>query len=158
MKIAVYPGSFDPITVGHIDIIQRIANIFTEVVVLVSHSSRKNYLFSLPERRQMVEQSLAGLKNVTVDTFEGLTVDYLKQRGAHILVRGLRAVVDYEYELVMANMNKKLWPEVETMIIFASPECYYIASTSVKEVARYGGDVRGLVPEAVREPLLKKFR
>jgi pantetheine-phosphate adenylyltransferase len=159
MRIAVYPGSFDPITVGHIDIIQRISGVFEKVIVLVAHSNQKKYLFTPEERLKLVQASLPlGLSNIEVDIFEGLTVDYLKLKGARILVRGLRAVVDYEYELIMANMNRKLCPDVETMIVFSSPEFYYIASSTVKEVARYGGDINGLVPPPVVEPVLNKFR
>jgi pantetheine-phosphate adenylyltransferase len=158
MKKAVYPGSFDPITVGHLDIIKRLSPLYDEVIVLVSHSPNKNYLFSAAERKAMLEESLPGLSNVKIDSYEGLTVDYLRSINAKVIVRGLRAVVDFEYEMAMASMNKKLAPEIETALIFASPDCYYISSRAIKEIARYGGNLEGLVPEHVREKLITKLK
>ncbi|MEY4617082.1 MAG: phosphopantetheine adenylyltransferase [Pseudomonadota bacterium] len=154
MKIAVYPGSFDPITIGHLDIIQRLSPLYDEVVVLVSHSPNKSYLFSSQERKEMLETSLSHLKNIRVDIHEGLTVDYLRKINAKVIVRGLRAVVDFEYEMAMASMNKKLAPEIETVLIFASPDCYYISSRAIKEIARFGGNLDGLVPSHVHQRLL----
>lgn len=155
---AVYTGSFDPITQGHVDVIQRIAKQFPELIVLVSVSADKKYLFTTDERKVMVEQALKGLSNVKVDVHEGLTVNYMKKADAKVIVRGLRAVVDFEYEMTMANMNKKLAPDIETMLVFASPEAYYISSRGVKEVAKYGGSLDGLVPENVKTQLLKKLK
>lgn len=155
---AVYTGSFDPITQGHVDVIQRIAKQFPELIVLVSFSAEKKYLFSTEERKVMVEQALKGIANVKVDVHEGLTVNYMKKAEAKVIVRGLRAVVDFEYEMTMANMNKKLAPDIETMLVFASPEAYYISSRGVKEVAKYGGSLDGLVPENVKAQLLKKMK
>jgi pantetheine-phosphate adenylyltransferase len=157
MSVAVYPGSFDPITLGHVDIIRRIQSIFGQVVVLISNNTSKKSLFTADERLELVKQALRGVPGVTVATHEGLTVDYLKAVGARVIVRGLRAVTDFEYELVMANMNKKLAPGIETMIVFASPEFYYVASSTVKEVALHGGSVKGLVPAAVEKALERKF-
>ena len=156
-RIAVYPGSFDPITVGHIDIIQRIAPLFDQVIILIAQSSQKNSLFSEEEKKALIEKSVVGLKNVSVDFFAGLTVDYMKKKKAQVIVRGLRAVVDFEYEMTMASMNKKLAPEFETMLVFARPEYYYISSRGVKEIAQNGGHLEGLVPEHVIEPLMKKI-
>lgn len=157
-KIAVYPGSFDPITMGHVDIINRIASLYDEVIVLVAQSAQKQSMFTAEERKQLIEQSLSHLKTVKVDIFGGLTVDYMKTVNAQVIVRGLRAVVDFEYELTMANMNRKLAPEFETLLVFASPEYYYISSRGVKEVAINGGALKGLVPECVIEAMNKKIK
>ena len=134
---AVYPGSFDPITLGHIDIIRRLSHLYDEVVVLVTESAQKKYLFTTKERMQLIEKSMEGVQQISVDTHSGLTVDYMKQKNIPVMVRGLRAVVDFEYELTMANMNKNLAPNIETMLVFASPEFYYISSRGVKEVAQH---------------------
>lgn len=155
--VAIYPGSFDPITLGHIDIIRRIQPILGEITLLISSNSAKNGLFNPQERKLLAEAALKGLSGVTVAVHEGLTVDYLKKVKARVIIRGLRAVSDYEYELVMANMNKKLAPDVETMIVFASPEFYYVSSNTVKEVAMNGGSVKDLVPPNVVKALKIKF-
>lgn len=157
-KNAVYPGSFDPITVGHVDIIERIAPLYDEVVVLVATSSQKSSLFTAVERKQLIEKSLQHLKNVTVEIFDGLTVEYMKKSKSGIIVRGLRAVVDFEYEMTMASMNKKLAPDVETMLVFARPEYYYISSRGIKEIAMNGGALDGLVPACVIQPLIDKMK
>ena len=157
-KIAVYPGSFDPITLGHVDIIQRLSLVFEKVIVLVAKSSTKTGLFAPEERKSLIQKTLKDLKNVEVDIFEGLTVDYLKKVNAKVIVRGLRAVVDFEYEMTMASMNKKLQPEFETMLMFAAPEYYYISSRGVKEVAANGGSLQGLVPDLVIQPLVQRLK
>jgi pantetheine-phosphate adenylyltransferase len=157
MAVAVYPGSFDPITLGHIDIIRRMQPILGEITLLISSNSAKKSLFTPEERMHLAKEALKDLKGVDVAVHEGLTVDYLKESGARVIVRGLRAVSDYEYELVMANMNKKLAPNVETMIVFASPEFYYVSSNTVKEVAMNGGSVKELVPTNVARALKSKF-
>ena len=157
MAKAIYPGSFDPITLGHLDIIRRIQPILGEVTVLISQHSAKKYLFPAAERKLLAEKALRGIKGVDVQVHEGLTVDYAREVGARVMVRGLRAVTDFEYELVMANMNKKLAPGIETMIVFAAPEFYYVASSTVKEVAMHGGSVKGLVPPVVERALREKF-
>jgi pantetheine-phosphate adenylyltransferase len=157
-KIAVYPGSFDPITLGHVDIIQRISHLYEETVVLISQSPNKASLFTVEERKELIEKSLAHLKNVTVDIHEGLTVDYVKKKKADVIVRGLRAVVDFEYELTMANMNKMLAPNIETLLVFADPKYYFISSRGVKEVAQHGGALNGLVTDIVAEALTKKMK
>ncbi len=157
-KIAVYPGSFDPITMGHVDIINRISPLYDEVIVLVANSAQKQSLFTSEERKDLIEKSLSHLKNVKVDFFQGLTTDYMKKHNAQVIVRGLRAVVDFEYEMTMANMNKKIAPELETLLVFASPEYYYISSRGVKELALNGGPLNGLVPEVVIEAMAKKLK
>lgn len=157
MPVAVYPGSFDPITLGHLDIIRRIQPILGEMTVLISQHSAKKYLFSIDERMDLAREALKGIPGVKVDWHEGLTVDYVREKGARVIVRGLRAVTDFEYELVMANMNKKLAPQIETMIVFASPEFYYVSSNTVKEVAMNGGVVKDLVPTVVNRALKAKF-
>jgi len=157
-KVAVYPGSFDPITNGHLDIIQRIAQVYDQVIVLVAHSSQKSSLFTVNERMKMLKDALKHLKNVSVDHHQGLTVDYMKKKKAQVIVRGLRAVVDFEYEMTLASMNKKLAPQVETTLVFASPEYYYVSSRGVKEVALHGGSLEGLVPKSVEKKLRERLR
>lgn len=156
-RTAVYPGSFDPITMGHVDIIRRISKNFDRVIVLVSQSSQKTTLFSGDERQSLIRTTLKDLKNVDVDGHEGLTVDYVRRVGAHVIVRGLRAVVDFEYEMTMASIHQKIAPEIETMLVFARPEYYFISSRGVKELALNGASLKDFVPETVIEPLLKKL-
>jgi pantetheine-phosphate adenylyltransferase len=157
MAKAVYPGSFDPITLGHLDIIRRIQKIFGGVTLLIANNPSKKYLFTAEERKALIEEVSKGIPGVTVDIHHGLTVDYLREKGATVIIRGLRAVNDFEYEFVMANMNKKLAPHIETMIVFASPEFYYVSSNTVKEVALNGGVVKELVPPAVDRALKAKY-
>lgn len=157
-KLAVYPGSFDPITLGHVDIIQRIAKLYDETVVLVSRAPNKSFLFTPEERKELIEKSLSHLKNVRVDVHAGLTVDYMKKHHYTVIVRGLRAVVDFEYELTMANMNKTLAPEIETLIVFSDQKYNFLSSRGVKEVAQYGGPLTELVPPVVIEALNKKLK
>jgi pantetheine-phosphate adenylyltransferase len=156
--IAVYPGSFDPPTLGHIDIIERAVKIFGQLIVLVAESSKKQSLFSTQERKKLLEQSVAHLKNVTVDTHGGLTVEYLRKIGGHVIIRGLRAISDFEYELQMATMNRKLYPEVETFVVMTGEKFHYISSHTVKEVAVHGGDLTGLVPTPVISAIKKKLK
>jgi pantetheine-phosphate adenylyltransferase len=158
MKTAIYPGSFDPITLGHVDIIERISKMFDQVIVLISESPQKVCLFTASERKHLIELTLSHLKNVTVDIHEGLTVDYLNKHNAKVIVRGLRAVIDFEYEMTMANINRKLDPNIETMLIFANPEYYFVSSRGVKEVAKYKGSLDGLVPKVVQKPLRQKLQ
>lgn len=157
-QIAVYPGSFDPITSGHVDIIHRLSDIFGQVIVLVAHSGDKAYLFNAEERAEFIRKQFSHKKNIQVDIFQGLTVDYMKAKGAKVIVRGLRAVADFEYEGTLANINKKLAPEIETFMIFSKPDYYFISSRGVKELAKNGGSLVGLVPEIVIPELIKKLK
>ena len=157
-KIAIYPGSFDPITMGHVDIIERLSPQFDELVVLVAHAGQKDHMFTTDERVDMAKKSLGHLKNIRVDFHMGLTIDYAQKLKAKIIVRGLRAVVDFEYEMTMANMNRKLDPSIETMLVFASPEYYFVSSRGVKEVMRWGGDVESLIPNPVFQEMKRKLK
>ena len=157
-RIAVYPGSFDPITWGHVDIIHRIHKVFDEVIVLIAQAQRKSYLFDVEERRSLVKACLEDLDRVRVEVFDGLTTDFARKVGATILVRGLRTVSDFDSEIAMAQMNKSLYPEVETLLVFASPEFQAISSHMVKEVASLRGPLRGVVPPPVEKALEKKFK
>ena len=156
-KIAVYPGSFDPITSGHVDIIERISKVFDHIIILVSQSSDKNYLYTVEERKNFIREQFKNVTNIEVDSFQGLTVDYMKMKNAQIIVRGLRAVADFEYEGTLASMNKMLSPEIETFMIFSRPEFYFISSRGVKEVAKNQGSLQGLVPEIVMPSLKSKY-
>ena len=160
-KIAVYPGSFDPITIGHLDIIERVAKVFDEVIVLVAADSNKSYLFTSAERAKIVTQAVSEkikAHNISVETFQGLTTDYMKKKNAHVIIRGLRAVADFEYEGTLANMNKRLNPEIETFMVFSKPEYYFISSRGVKEIARNDGPLSGLVPDFLIPDLQKKIK
>ncbi len=157
MKVAIVPGSFDPITSGHLDIIKRAAVVFDRVVVGVSKRIPKNTLFSPDERKAMVEKALAGMKNVEVEIFDTLLVEFARQHDAHAVVRGLRAVSDFEHEFQMAQLNRELDSEVETVFVMASPEYAYLSSSAVKEIAEYSGSVKGLVPGVVEDALAAKF-
>lgn len=158
-KIAVYPGSFDPITTGHMDIIKRVAQIFDQVIVLVANSTDKKYVFNAEERADIVRKAMASMqvKNLEVCVHNGLTTEFMKSRGAKVIVRGLRAVADFEYEGTLANMNHRLAPEIETFMIFSRPEYYFISSRGVKELARNRGELKGLVPDFLAPVLLKKL-
>lgn len=152
MRRAVCPGSFDPVTNGHIDIVQRAATLFDEVVVGVGVNVSKSRMFSDDERVAMIDRAVGDLPNVEVATFSGLLTDFCREHRIHAIVKGLRAVSDFDYELQMAQMNSSL-AEVETVFIPTSPEYSFLASSLVKEVARFGGDVSGLVPDFVRDAL-----
>lgn len=162
MTLAVYPGSFDPITNGHLDVILRARRLFDEVVVGILVNASKQALFSVDERREQIERSLAGVGGVTVERFEGLLVDYAKTRGAVAIVRGLRAVSDYEYELQMALMNRRLTEQagyqLETVFLMSHDSYSYVSSRLVKEVAMLGGDVGALVPAHVAQALAARRR
>jgi pantetheine-phosphate adenylyltransferase len=158
MKTAVYPGTFDPITNGHLDIIKRASNIFDYIIVAVSSNEWKNPLFSLDERRHLIQESVRDLKNVNVDVFKGLLVQYTKQKGATAIIRGLRAVSDFDYEFQMALMNRKLASDLETVYLMPSEEYTYINSTIVKEVARLGGTIDCFLPPIVASALRQKVK
>ena len=156
MALAVYPGSFDPVTNGHLNIIERAARLFDRVIVAVAYNVRKQGLFTVQERLQMLSAVLGGMEGIEVDAFDGLLVDYMKRRGATVIVRGLRAVSDFEYEFQMAHMNGFLAPNIETVFMMTGADEFYISSNIVKEVAALGGDVHGLVPSKVEEFLKNK--
>jgi pantetheine-phosphate adenylyltransferase len=153
VRVALYPGTFDPITNGHLDLIKRALRLFDGVVVAVGTGRDKEPMFTLDERRRMVEEAVAGLTGVEVVSFSGLLVDAGKKASAAAIIRGLRAVSDFEYEFQLALMNRRLASELETVFLMPSESYTYLDSTIVKEVALYGGDVSGLVPEGVRHRL-----
>lgn len=156
--IAIYPGSFDPLTNGHLDLIERGSKIFDQLIVAILRNAEKGEaLFSLKERRDMLEAMTERYGNVKIDTFDGLLVDYARRVGARAVLRGIRAISDYEYELQMALMNRKLQPQLETVFMMPAEAYSYLSSRLVKEVFRLGGSVRGLVPELVEERLREKF-
>ncbi len=156
-KKAIYPGSFDPPTNGHIDIINRGLTIFDTIVVSVIVNPSKDALFSVEERKEMLHSVYNSNPAVEIDSFEGLLVDYASQKGANTILRGLRAVSDFEYEFQMALMNRKLNPEIKSVYLMPSPEFTFLSSSIVKEVCSLGGDISCLVPTAVEKQLKKKF-
>jgi pantetheine-phosphate adenylyltransferase len=155
--LAIYPGSFDPPTNGHLDLIQRGSKIFEELVVAILRNSEKTPMFSVAERREMLLQLTADLKNVRIDMFDGLMVEYAKSIDAMCVLRGIRAISDYEYELQMALMNRKLEPTLETVFMMPADKYSYVSSRLVREVAQAGGPVKGLVPEVVEQKLREKL-
>ena len=154
--VAIYPGSFDPLTNGHVDIIHRGARLFDRIVIAVLINLEKAPLFTVQERVEIAREAFAGHANVEVDTFDGLLVDYARKRRAGVIVKGLRAVSDFEFELQMALMNRKLNPEVETVFMMPTQPYTYVSSRLVKEVVALGGSVHGLVPESVEKRLREK--
>lgn len=158
MSTAIYPGSFDPITNGHVSILQSGLRAFDRIIVAVLHNPNKNALFTVEERIEMIRDALDSDSRFEVDTFEGLLVDYVRKKNVNVVLRGLRAVADFEYELQMANMNRHLNDEVETVFIMAKDAYFYVSSNLVKEAARLGGDVSKLVPPGVDERLRAKLR
>jgi pantetheine-phosphate adenylyltransferase len=161
MKIAIYPGTFDPITNGHLDIIERASQLFDQVIVALAKNSQKSPLFSEPERLRLIEQSLLEYcpqrTNIRADAFQGLLVEYAVAKGATAVVRGLRALSDFEYEFQMALMNRKLAPNVSTIFLMPHEEYTYLNSTIIRELARYGKDVSSFVPNSVSNALRDKF-
>ena len=157
MRTVIYPGSFDPITNGHLDVIQRAARLFDQVVVGVARNVDKQPLFTSAERRTLIEQSTTNLDNVTVDVFEGLLVEYVEQQSGHAVIRGLRALSDFEYEFQMALMNRKLNEKVETLFMMPSASYSFLSSRLVREIAKLGGDVSAFVTPEVREALTERL-
>jgi pantetheine-phosphate adenylyltransferase len=159
MTVALYPGTFDPLTNGHLDLIKRSIRMFDKVVVAIFENPMKGPLFSVEERRHLIEESIQGLGNIEIDTFSNtLLVFYAKQRQAHVIVRGLRAIADFEYEFQMTLMNRRLDEDIETVFLMPREEYTYVASRLIKEVAAYGGNVEELVPAPVALALKEKFR
>jgi pantetheine-phosphate adenylyltransferase len=156
-KIAVYPGSFDPITYGHLDIINRGLKVFDEVVVAVACNSQKNALFSFDERIELISQVVKDQERVTVDTFTGLLIDYVARKKAHVIIRGLRAISDFEYEFQIAQMNSCISQNVETLFMMTSLQYGYLSSSIVKEVCSLNGNIDGFVPPEVKKALRGKY-
>jgi len=155
--IAVYPGSFDPITYGHLDLIQRALRIFDRIIVAVASNTFKKSLFTIEERMEMIRESLKEYPNVSIDSFQGLLVKYAREQKARAILRGLRAVTDFEYEFQLAMMNRRLEPEVETVFLMTGMRWVFLSSSILKEAAVHGGDIEGMVPEIVVKKLKEKF-
>lgn len=157
MRIAVYPGSFDPLTYGHLDIIQRSSRVFDKVIVAVVKNRSKKPLFSVEERMDFIKRCISDLPNVEVDHFDGLLVNFVIDKGAQVIVKGLRAMSDFEYEFQMALLNRKLQPEVETMFLMTDHKYSYLSSSMAKEIAGLGGSIQDLVPENILQDILDKY-
>ncbi len=158
MVNAVYPGSFDPVTNGHIDIIKRAARIYDTLTVSVLNNKTKSPLFSVDERVKMLKEVCSGLENVKVDSFSGLLADYVRENDFKVVIRGLRAITDFEYELQMAQTNRKLVPEADTVFLTTSLEYAYLSSTTVREVASFGGDISQFVPDNIAKLIYNKLK
>jgi pantetheine-phosphate adenylyltransferase len=157
-QVAIYPGTFDPITLGHLDVMKRAAHIFSRLVVAVAENPRETLWFNLEERLALVRESTAGISNIEIMPFDGLLVQFARAQKIHTLVRGLRAFADFEYEFQMALNNRKLAPDVETVFLMTSESTSYVSSSAVREVARYGGDTSLLVPPCVVKALNAKLK
>jgi len=156
-KVAIYPGSFDPVTNGHLDILERGLIIFDRIIVTILENPSKTFLFSLEERIELLQESLKDFKNVEIATYGGLLVDYARKRNAHAILRGMRAVSDFEYEFQMALMNRKLDREVQTVFLMTGLRWIFTSSSIIKEAARFGGDIESMVPDVVKQKLEEKF-
>jgi pantetheine-phosphate adenylyltransferase len=156
--VAIYPGTFDPLTNGHLDLIERGSKIFDELVVAILRNPEKDPLFTINERKEVLLRMVKRFPNVSIDTFDGLLVDYARSKGARAVLRGIRAISDYEYELQMALMNRKLDPQIETVFMMPAEAYSYLSSRLVKEIYKLGGSIRGLVPELVEQRLKRKIK
>ncbi|MCL5808306.1 MAG: pantetheine-phosphate adenylyltransferase [Deltaproteobacteria bacterium] len=156
-KIAVYPGSFDPITNGHMDIITRGLRMFDELIVLIAYNPNKKTLFSVSERLEMIREVIKDFNNVRVDSYDGLLVDFVRNVGANVILRGLRALSDFEYEFQLALINRRLNREIETVFLMTGYKWFYTSSTIINEAASLGGSVKGLVPDIVNQKMLEKY-
>lgn len=156
MKIAIYPGSFDPITKGHLDILKNAAGIFDKVIIAVAHNGEKKGFLTVEERVRLIKASIKNIDNVEVDAFEGLTIEYAKKIGAEVLIRGLRAVSDFEYEMQLSQTNSALCDDVKTVFLTTKPKYNFISSSTIKEILANGGDISKFVPEPVFEYLTKE--
>lgn len=157
MKICIYPGSFDPITNGHIDIIERASKVFDKLIVAVLVNSSKNAVFSLEERVELLQRVFENRNDIEIESFSGLLVDYAKEKNANTIIKGLRAVSDFEYELQMALLNKTLNPEIETLFMMTSINYCYLSSSAVRDIAKNGGNIDGLVPNCIKDTIIKKL-
>jgi pantetheine-phosphate adenylyltransferase len=157
MSIAIYPGTFDPVTSGHLDILERAVSLFDRVIIAVAKESNKNTLFSVDERLELLRTVTASMPGVEVDSFEGLTVSYAREVGAKAIIRGLRAMSDFEFEFQLALMNKKLDASIETVFLMTQSEFSFISSSAIKWVVELGGSIKGLVPVHVEEALKEKY-
>jgi pantetheine-phosphate adenylyltransferase len=156
MKIAIYPGSFDPITYGHLDILKNASEIFDKVIIAVANNGSKTGFLTVDERVELIRQSIKGIDNVEVDSFEGLTVEYAKKHGANILIRGLRAVSDFEFEMQLSQTNSALCDEIKTVFLTTKPKYNFISSSTIKEIYKNNGDISKFVPKAVDDYLKSK--
>lgn len=156
MKIAIYPGSFDPITKGHLDILKNASGIFDKVIIAVARNGEKKGFLSTEERVELIKKSIVGLDNVEVDAFEGLTIEYAKKRGAEILIRGLRAVSDFEYEMQLSQTNSALCDKIKTVFLTTKPKYNFISSSTIREILQNNGDISKFVPQAVNEYLTQR--
>lgn len=156
MKIAIYPGSFDPITKGHLDILKNASGIFDKVIIAVARNGEKKGFLSTEERVELIKKSIEGLDNVEVDAFEGLTIEYAKKRGAEILIRGLRAVSDFEYEMQLSQTNSALCDKIKTVFLTTKPKYNFISSSTIREILQNNGDISKFVPQAVNEYLTQR--
>ena len=157
MKIAIYPGSFDPITKGHLDVLKTGAGIFDKVIIAVSKNGAKNAFLTIDERVELIKETVADIENVEVDSFEGLTINYAKEKGASIILRGLRAVSDFEYEMQLSQANSALSQDLKTVFLITKPKYNFISSSTVKEIAAMGGDISKFVPPVVEKYLKNRF-
>ncbi len=156
-KIAIYPGSFDPITNGHLDIIKRARSLFDKVIIAVNNNPLKTFLFTAQERVEMIKELFNVSEGIEVESFRGLLVQYAKKKGAHFIIRGLRALSDFEYEFQMDLMNRKLNPGIQTIYLMTNQRYSYLSSGIIKEIVRLGGSAEGLIPDLVEKKLLEKF-